>query len=81
MSSSLYYFDSVTGERQYYLDDELKHELAPKYFEHDGSLGSDECEYLNKNDIPFLLKCKSVDADKLIRFIKKHGSAKISIRG
>ena len=86
MSSTLYYFDSVTGERAYCFKfspdkEDLKYKVARKYFDHDGSLGSDECEYLDSRDVPFLQGLRHKDADHLIGIIGKHGSVKISIRG
>ncbi len=73
MSSSLMW-EIVRPAQARSLPDALKYALSPRYFDHDGSMGSDKVT-LSDVDLPYLegLKDGNVEgATELIEAIKKH---------
>ena len=84
MSTSIYW-EPVEQRKEYpHITDQLKYILAPKYWDHDGSLRGEDV-YLTREDIPYLsgVSDGSRDADVrkgikiLIDAINKYGSVKI----
>ena len=69
----------VVRQRDFSLPNALKYKICPRYFDHDGSLGSGP-RIFDGNDVPYLqgLADGNVEgADALIQAIRKHGEVEV----
>lgn len=83
MSTSLYYKPHIDPELGEALSFELKKAIAPRYYDHDGSLGGG-WYVLDEGEIPFLeglLAAGIEDAKVLIDAIRQYETIEIALIG
>ena len=84
MSTSIYWEPVEQRKEHKHITDQLKYILAPRYWDHDGSLSGNEI-YLGVSEIPYLCGIGDGTRDNevregieiLVTAIKKYGCVKI----
>lgn len=84
MSTSIYWEPVEKKKEHKHITDQLKYILAPRFWDHDGSLRGDDV-FLTASEIPYLSGVRDGSRDKdvvkgvdvLIEAIQKYGMVKI----